>query len=195
MPIAAFPVLTAANFPGFGAEHHAWMKRYAHMAGLLALLHDQSEGSVEPGPSLGRPRIRYALDARDQAQLGDGLFHCTEVLLAGGAREVLVPWAREPQVFRAGDDLAPIRERGVAQAGPNAIPLASTHPQSTCRMDGDPKRGVVGEWGECHDVAGLFVADMSVFPTSLGAPPQLTTAALADRTAHHILARRGELLA
>ena len=43
-------------------------------------------------------------------------------------------------------------------------------------------------------VFGLFfVADMSVFPTSLGAPPQITTAALADRTAHHILARGSEL--
>ena len=30
---------------------------------------------------------------------------------------------------------------------------------------------------------------MSVFPTSLGAPPQITTAALADRTAHHMLER------
>jgi choline dehydrogenase-like flavoprotein len=36
---------------------------------------------------------------------------------------------------------------------------------------------------------------MSVFPTSLGAPPQITTAALADRTAHHILARWSELAA
>jgi choline dehydrogenase-like flavoprotein len=52
----------------------------------------------------------------------------------------------------------------------------------------------VGEYGECHEVAGLFVADMGVFPTSLGAPPQITTAALADRTAHHVLERRGELL-
>jgi choline dehydrogenase-like flavoprotein len=42
-------------------------------------------------------------------------------------------------------------------------------------------------------VRGVFVADMSVFPTSLGAPPQITTAALADRTAHHIIARGSEL--
>jgi choline dehydrogenase-like flavoprotein len=195
MPISAFPVLTAANLPGFGREHYAWMKRFAHMAGLLALLHDQSEGSVESGPSLGRPRIRYALDAKDRRQLAEGLLHTVEVLHAGGARDVLVPYAVDPLVFRPGDDLAPILARGVAQSGPGAIPLASTHPQSTCRMNGDPRHGVVGEFGECHEVAGLFVADMSVFPTSLGAPPQITTAALADRTAHHILARRSELLA
>jgi choline dehydrogenase-like flavoprotein len=34
---------------------------------------------------------------------------------------------------------------------------------------------------------------MSVFPTSLGAPPQITTAALGDRTAHHLLERWNEL--
>jgi choline dehydrogenase-like flavoprotein len=52
---------------------------------------------------------------------------------------------------------------------------------------------VVDAFGECHQVPGLFVADMSVFPTSLGAPPQITTAALADRTAHHVLSRWREL--
>jgi choline dehydrogenase-like flavoprotein len=62
-------------------------------------------------------------------------------------------------------------------------------------MSGDPREGVVGEFGECHEVAGLFVADMSVFPTSLGAPPQITTAALADRTARHVLERWNELAA
>jgi choline dehydrogenase-like flavoprotein len=79
-----------------------------------------------------------------------------------------------------------IERRGVREGG---VPIASTHPQSTCRMGGDPTSSVVNAFGECHDVRGLFVADMSVFPTSLGAPPQITTAALSDRTAQHILAR------
>jgi choline dehydrogenase-like flavoprotein len=55
-------------------------------------------------------------------------------------------------------------------------------------MGADPSTSVVDAFGHCHAVRGLFVADMSVFPTSLAAPPQLTTAALADRTAHAILA-------
>ena len=59
----------------------------------------------------------------------------------------------------------------------------------------DPGTSVVNAWGESHEVPGLFIADMSVFPTSLGAPPQLTTAALADRTASHILARWPEFAA
>ena len=193
MPIAGFPVLTATQLPGFGRDHYARMKKFAHLAGLLVLLHDRSAGTVAPGPSPARPKISYRLLPDDQRLLAEGLVHCAEVLFAGGAHEVLIPYATDPVLLRPSDDLAAITRRGVAQDGPNAIPMASTHPQSTCRMSGSPADGVVGEYGECHEVAGLFVADMSVFPTSLGAPPQITTAALADRTARHIRSRWSEL--
>jgi len=192
MPIAGFPGLTAANLPGFGREHFRFLRAFDRTAGLLALLHDRSAGEVEPGPSPARPRIRYRLDADDARALAEGLVHCAEVLMAAGAREVLIPYFDAPLVVRSTAELAEIRRRGVRQG---AIPIASTHPQSTCRMGGDPATAVVDAFGECFHVPRLFVADMSVFPTSLGAPPQITTAALADRTAHHILARREELFA
>jgi choline dehydrogenase-like flavoprotein len=189
MPIAGFPVLTAVNLPGFGASHFQQMRDFSKMGGLLVLLHDRSGGSVESGDAPGRPTIEYALDADDRAQLARGVRHCAQVLFASGASRVLVPYSPEPRVIGPGDDLRSLRDEiDVGQA-----PIASTHPQSTCRMGGDPATSVVNAWGECHDVAGLFVADMSVFPTSLGAPPQITTAALADRTAQHILARWDEL--
>jgi choline dehydrogenase-like flavoprotein len=191
MPIAGFPVLTAVNTPGFGREHFQQMRDFSKMGGLLALLHDRSAGSVENGSSSGRPRIEYALDPADRRQLGQGVRHCAQVLFAAGARRVVVPYLPEPVVLGPGDDLTSLRDEiDVGQA-----PIASTHPQSTCRMGGDPTRAVVNDHGECFDVRGLFVADMSVFPTSLGAPPQITTAALADRTAHHILQRWNELSA
>jgi len=190
MPITGFPILTSVNLPGFGREHYQRMRAFSRTVGLLALLHDRSAGSVSPGASLSKPEIRYALDEDDGRQLAEGVRHCAEVLLAAGAREVLVPWHRDPLVLRASDDLAQIDRRGVRLG---EITVASTHPQSTCRMGGDPATSVVGAFGECHDVPGLFVADMSVFPTSLGAPPQITTAALADRTARHLLDRWDEL--
>ena len=190
MPITGFPILTSANMPGFGRAHYERMRSYSRTVGLLALLHDASAGSVEPGKSLSKPTIRYALEPNDAQQLAEGLVHCVEVLHAAGAREVLIPYHDEPLVLAPGDDLAEITRRGVKLG---EIPVASTHPQSTCRMGGDPATSVVNAFGESHDVPGLFVADMSVFPTSLGAPPQITTAALADRTARHILDRWDEL--
>jgi len=190
MPIAGFPVLTAVSLPGFGREHFALMRDFAKLGGLLTLLHDRSEGSVRSGSSLARPEIRYALDEDDRRQLGAGARHCAEILFAAGARRVVVPYTPDPLVLHSPEEIPALDARPVREG---AVPLASTHPQSTCRMGRDPESSVVNAFGECHTTAGLFVADMSVFPTSLGAPPQITTAALADRTAHHILARWEEL--
>jgi choline dehydrogenase-like flavoprotein len=145
----------------------------------------QTISPVESGATLARPRIRYALDAGDRAQLTQGLRRCVELLFASGAARVVVPYAPEPLVLERGASLTEIDRRELREG---AIPLASTHPQSTCRMGADPRSSVVDAFGRCHGVRGLYVADMSVFPTSLGAPPQITTAALADRSAHSILA-------
>jgi choline dehydrogenase-like flavoprotein len=191
MPIAGFPVLTAVNLPGFGRAHFEQMRDFSRMAGLLVLLHDRSEGSVRPGDSPGRPRIRYALTPGDRRLLARGARHCAEVLFAAGARRVVVPTLPEPLSIASPGDLGAIPD----ELREGRVALASTHPQSTCRMGGAASRSVVGAFGECHGVAGLFVADMSVFPTSLGAPPQITTAALADRTAHHLLERWSEFAA
>jgi choline dehydrogenase-like flavoprotein len=190
MPIAGFPVLTAANVPGFGKEHSRQMRDFSKLGGLLVLLHDRSAGRVEAGSSPGRPIITYTLGPDDRKLLAEGLLHCAEVLFAGGAQRCLVPYLPDALELRPGDDRTQILERGVKEG---QLVLASTHPQSTLRMGGDPKTSVVNAFGESHEVRGLFVTDMSVFPTSLGAPPQITTAALADRTAHHMLDRWKEL--
>ena len=176
---------TAATTPGFGRAHSALMRDYAKTAGLLVLLHDRTSGRVRSGSSFAKPRIEYELEAGDAEQVAQGLVHCAEVLFAAGARRVLIPYQPEPLLLERGDDLTQIARRGAAHG---QLASASVHPQSTCCMGTDPARSVVGPWGECHDVEGLFVADMSVFPTSLGAPPQITTAMFADRTAHHLLA-------
>lgn len=191
MPIAGLPVLTSVSLPGFGREHARNLREFSRLGGLLVLLHDRSAGSVEAGSSPGRPKISYALDPDDRRLLAEGLVHCAEVLFAGGARRCLVPFLPDGLDLAPGDDLGQIARRGVREGG---ILLTSTHPQSTLRMGGDPATSVVNGFGESHEVPGLFVTDMSVFPTSLGAPPQITTAALADRTAHHVLSRWKDLV-
>ncbi|GIW43776.1 MAG: oxidoreductase [Candidatus Binatia bacterium] len=185
MPIFGFPVATAAQLPGFGRTHAKLMRAYHRMVGILVLLHDQSEGEVAPGKD-GRPRIRYELRTEEQSLMAEGMRHCAEILFASGAREVVVPYFRDPLWLKPTDDLRIIERRGCR---PGEIPLASTHPQGSCRMGEDPARSVVNSWGQSHQLKNLFVADMGIFPSSLGAPPQITTAALADLIAHHVLAQ------
>jgi choline dehydrogenase-like flavoprotein len=192
MPVTGFPALTAASLPGFGREHFRLMESFDHLAGLLVLLHDRSSGSVRPGASLSHPEIRYSFEEEDRGRLAEGLVRGAELLFAGGARRVVIPYWLDPLVLGPGDALGAIEERGVREG---EIGISATHPQSTCGMGSDPSKSVVNDFGESHDVPGLFLADASVFPTSLGAPPQITTAALADRTARHILERWPELAA
>jgi choline dehydrogenase-like flavoprotein len=57
-------------------------------------------------------------------------------------------------------------------------------------MGTDPTDSVVDGWGRAHDVANLYVIDGSVFVTSSGLNPTATIAALALRTADHLVAQR-----
>lgn len=60
------------------------------------------------------------------------------------------------------------------------------HHMGTTRMGEDPRSSVVDRDCKVHDVANLFVAGSSVFPTSGSAGPTLTIVALAARLADHL---------
>jgi choline dehydrogenase-like flavoprotein len=59
----------------------------------------------------------------------------------------------------------------------------------TLRMGNDPKRSVVKSTGEHHAVRGLFVLDGSLFPTSIGVPPQISIYTFARHLAKHAIER------
>ncbi len=56
----------------------------------------------------------------------------------------------------------------------------------TCKMSASPDKGVVQETGEAWSCKGLYVADASVFPTSSGANPMITTYACAHSIAQNV---------
>ena len=60
------------------------------------------------------------------------------------------------------------------------------HPCGTLRMGVDVGKSVVNADCRVHDVPNLWVADASVFPTSMGVNPSLTIAANALRVADRI---------
>ncbi|WP_086738220.1 GMC oxidoreductase [Erythrobacter colymbi] len=66
------------------------------------------------------------------------------------------------------------------------------HPMGTCRMGSSPDHSVVDKNGEVWDQPGLFVADASAFPSSLGINPALTVAAHALRVADAIIGGTGK---
>ena len=183
MPVYGPMAMVAASMPSFGREHRALMRSNRSIAALLVLLHDRSSGRVTVNRR-GAPVIRYRLNRADRASLIDGLIHGAQLLFAAGAEEITLPYTRQTVIKRA-TDLEVIRQRGIVE---NEILIASSHPQGTLRMGSDPQASIVNSYGEAHAVKGLFVADASLFPTSIGVPPTLTIAAMADRIARRLAA-------
>jgi choline dehydrogenase-like flavoprotein len=154
---------------------------------LVAMLHDESEGLVEADGD-GRPRIHYRLSPDDVRELQNGIAACARLLLAAGAREALVP-TTEPLVMRTVDEAERLpRSRPYRPLDP---PLTAVHPMGTLRMASDARAGATDGDGRFHGVRGLYVADGSLFPTSIGVPPQISIYTAGRRVARTIVADLG----
>ncbi len=140
------------------------------LAGLVCLVSDKGTGTVG-ATRRGKADITWHFGPGDLQRLKAGLVLCARALLAGGAREVFT-FVNSTGRHRTAESLA----AELAPKGIEAFDLYSSHPMSTCRMG---LEGVVGPDGACHGLEGLYLADASIFPTSLGVNPQLTTMALA----------------
>ncbi len=178
----AHPGGAAGFIPGFGAEHAATMTSYAHAASIILMLHDEVGGHVSSGPG-EHVDVAYALDRAEWKQVALGLREAARILLAAGAKKVMVPtvpcrWIEDP------GQLDSIRASAL---GPLSPPMTAVHPMSTLRMANDPKLGACSPTGELFGSQGIFVADGSVFPTSIGGPPQISIYTFARRVARGLV--------
>jgi len=175
------PDYTAASLAPLDAEDaRRLMLEYRRTSQFGAMVSDRSRGSVRE--RFGRVAIRYRLLESDVAAFKQALLRLGELYAAAGAHTVIYPvegLAPQP----AGESRA-LRER---QLRARDLTLAAFHPLGTARADVDPSHGVVDVNLAVHGVEGLYVADGSVVPSSLGVNPQLTIMALATRMAFHVL--------
>ncbi len=170
----AHPGASAGFLPGFGRAHGDLMRLYPRVATIIAMLHDHSAGRVTPGRG-EKIHISYGLDREDYAQMALGLREAARILLAAGATRVMIPLSPPRWVSTE----AEIERITVSDLGPLSPAMVAVHPMSTLWMGRDPRRSVVNSQGEHHQVKGLFVADGSLFPTSIGGPPQIPIYTLA----------------
>jgi len=188
VPGAAHPAGAAMFAPGFGASHGEMMKKYPHFAALIVMLHDHTGGRVRPGRG-EQVNIHYSLDADDYRQLATGLRGAARLMLAGGAREAVIPTS-PPRRISTESDLEAIAPTNL---GPLDPPLAAVHPMSTLWMGDDPADSVVDPRGHHHHVDGLWVADGSLFPTSIGGPPQIPIYTMGRRVARAIQREKNDV--
>ncbi len=172
VPAFAHPVGTAALVPGHGSEHRELMLRYSHLAALTAMVHDRTRGVVRPDGALGLT-IDYWPDASDRAELSRGLAACARLLFAAGARRVIVP-SRPLRVLSRGDDVDALARWDFARG---ELDVSAVHPRGGAPM-GENESAAFDSTGRHRRVAGLWVADGSLLPGSIGVPPQLSIYAL-----------------
>jgi cholesterol oxidase len=65
--------------------------------------------------------------------------------------------------------------------------ITTVHPLGGCRLSDSTRDGVVTTEGGVHGYPGLYVADGSVIPSSIGFHPVMTISALAERTADAVV--------
>jgi choline dehydrogenase-like flavoprotein len=168
--VAGPPAYAAMSLPLTGERHARAMADYRRLAQFGLMVSDSSRGSVH-SPA-GQTVIRYDVDEADLQRFRDGLARMRELLEAAGAREVYLPLP---------DGVPPERARL------RDLKLMAFHPLGTARADARASHGVIDGDLRVHGAEGVYVADGSAVPSSLGVNPQMTIMALATRLAFNLL--------
>ncbi|CAN6461429.1 unnamed protein product [Victoria cruziana] len=184
-------IQTPALHPGMFSVLMPWvsgldlkerMCRFSRTAHVFALTRDRGSGVVDLPRSLS-----YRLAEEDEESLRNGLEKVLRILAAAGAEEIGTHHTEGERinVKQASYNefekfVARAKEKGVKGL---STPLCSAHQMGSCRMGVKPEESVVDERGESWEVEGLYLADSSVLPGSLGVNPMVTIMAVAHCTA------------
>jgi choline dehydrogenase-like flavoprotein len=175
------PALAASVLPAHGAELTRWMDAAPRVVHFGFMCKDRGTGAVWRGPG-GRAIVRYDLepDVRDLFRAASATL--AELLLRGGAREVMTAVAG-PGVVRTVEEA-----RALAGATIKATDFRAMgfHPLGTCRVGGDESTSVLDADHRVRGAENLYVMDGSAVPTSLGVNPQVTIMAMATRAAERL---------
>jgi choline dehydrogenase-like flavoprotein len=178
------PLIFASTLPGYGQAQADLLARFAHTHSLLALLrdgfHEQSPGGRVQLRSDGTPVLDYPLNPFVMDGARRAFLSMAEIQFAAGAKIVLpvhematqyTSWAQARDAIQA----LPMK--------PLLTRVVSAHVMGGCGMAGDERLGVVRPDGLHWQVSNLSVHDGSLFPTSIGANPQLSVYGVANRLA------------
>jgi len=162
---------------GSGREHQESILGFDRIGSIGVHLSDESAGRVGIAGD-GSLRASYKLTTADARRLTHGIARAAEVHFAAGATEVYPNIGRVP-VLRPGD-LAGFEATSFR---PAELRLEAFHPMGTARIAADPREGVCAPDGAVNGVEGLYAADASLFPTSVGVNPMMTIIAFARQIA------------
>ena len=173
--IPLLPGIYSALLGGHGAVHAEHVQKLAQTNGMMCFLRDgfapESEGGrVEIGedgaPVLDYPITDYLLEGIKRAHLD-----MMRIQFAAGAKTVKAShvdaeWQTSPEAFEAHIETLDYVSSKVG--------LSSAHLMGGCAMGENEDKCVVDSLGQFRGLDNLSVFDGSIFPTSLGANPQMS---------------------
>ncbi len=180
----AHPMLVGGLLPGFGEEHAQWMSHFNRMQVTIALLrdgfHPDSPGGRVVLRSDSTPVLDYAMTPYLWDAARRALLTMAQVQFAAGA-EAVKPVHERARSSESWD--AAKKDIESLAMEPRIARVVSAHVMGGCAMGPEAGGSVVDESGRHHHIENLSVHDGSIFPTSLGANPQLSIYAIAARMA------------
>ena len=186
------PLIMSATLSGFGEPHAALMSDISRLQVVLSLVrdgfHPESRGGSVGLNRDGSPVLSYPINDVVWDGLRRSWLAMAEVQFAAGARSVLT-------LHESAREVGSWRE---AKARIESLPLkaalarvVSAHVMGGAAMSRDETAGVVNQHGRHWYLANLTIIDGSVFPTSIGANPQISVYAFSLRAAEALAQRMG----
>ncbi|CAG1017767.1 putative GMC-type oxidoreductase [Burkholderiaceae bacterium] len=186
------PVIFSTTLAGYGQQQADALKAFPNTHSLLSLMrdgfHEQSPGGSVKLRDDGSPVLDYPLNAFLMDGARRSFLSMAEIQFAAGARSVTpvhelaasyTSWAQAREAIN-GLPMKPLLTR-----------VVSAHVMGGCAMAGNERQGVVRADGTHWQVENLSVHDGSLFPTSIGANPQLSIYGLVTQLATQLGKRLG----
>ena len=184
------PVFFGANLPGFGEKQAALFRQYPNANVMLALMrdgfHPQSVGGQvelrdDGSPLLDYPISDYVLEGarRSMLTMAQIQFEAGATMVYPGHElaEGTSTWAQTKAAIEA----LPMK--------PLLTKIGSAHVMGGCGLAGDASKGVTRPDGVHWQLDNLSIHDGSIFPTSIGANPQLSIYGNINRLAQGLVKR------
>jgi choline dehydrogenase-like flavoprotein len=178
------PGLASILLGGSGSTLAERFKQYPNTQMMLALMRDGFHPESVGGTVLlnvdGSPLLHYPLSDYVLAGFRQAYLTMAEIQFAAGAKAV-TPWHEQGLHFTSWAEAKKAIEQ--FDMKPYLTGAGSAHVMGGCRMAGDASNGVVRPDGVHWQLENLSVHDGSVFPTSIGANPQLSIYGIINRMA------------
>lgn len=178
------PALASTLLGGYGTQNALDMSQLPNTHAMLALLRDgfhpdSPGGSVELRGD-GTPVLDYQVSDYAWDGLRRAFHSMAEIQFAAGAKSVK-PLHHDARYVKTLGEARTLIEGLKLEL--HRTCLGSAHVMGGCAMGEDPKNAVADSLGRHHQLRNLSIHDGSLFPTSIGANPQLSVYGLTAQLA------------